>query len=94
MEYKNLNWNNSKSDYEKIINGKTGFPLVDASVKQLLETNYPHNRLRMLFANFSGKLAMIDWRKMEKFYAQNLIDYSPVQNCTNWMWNTVGGTDY
>lgn len=73
--------------------GKTGFALVDAGMKQLLQTGWMHNRLRMVTATFLIKILHIDWRHGEKFFAQHLIDYDPCQNNGGWQWCASSGAD-
>lgn len=71
-------------------NGKTGFPIIDAGIRQMLTTGFMHNRVRMLVASFFSKDLLYDWRIGEKFFAINLYDYDPTQN--NSGWQTVAGT--
>ena len=94
----NTRYNNVKWSYnEKIIKawkeGKTGFPIVDAGMRQLVETGYMHNRVRLITASFLTKICGIDWRIGEKWFAQHLIDYDPIINNGNWQWVAGGGAD-
>lgn len=73
--------------------GKTGFDLVDAGMRQLVQTGYMHNRVRMVVANWLIYDAHIDWRYGEKFFAQHLVDYDPIQNNGGWTWCSGGGAD-
>jgi len=88
-------WDKIKWDIPnpKIINafyqGKTGFPIIDAGIRQMLKTGFMHNRVRMLVASFFVKDLLYDWRIGEKFFANNLYDYDPIQN--NSGWQTVAG---
>ncbi len=66
---------------------KTGYPLVDAAIRQLLETNWMHNRLRMVVASFLTKNLGIDWRLGEKWFRKYLIDYDEAVNIGNWQWS-------
>ena len=73
--------------------GQTGFPAVDASMRQLNATGYMHNRGRMLVANFLVKTLLLDWREGEKYFAQMLVDYDVASNSGNWQ-AIVGGGVY
>ncbi|MBX9809342.1 DNA photolyase family protein [Candidatus Gracilibacteria bacterium] len=73
--------------------GKTGYPLVDAAIKQLYETNWMHNRLRMVVASFLTKNLGIDWRIGEKWFKKYLIDYDEAVNYGNWQWSASVGAD-
>lgn len=89
-------WNKIKWDKmdKKMVdafkNGKTGFPIIDAGIRQLLKTGFMHNRCRMLVASFWTKDLLYDWREGERFFATKLYDYDPIQN--NSGWQTVAGT--
>ena len=74
-------------------NGKTGFPLVDAGMRQLNETGYMHNRVRMVVAGFLCKDLLIDWRWGETYFAQKLNDYDLSSNNGNWQWASGSGCD-
>lgn len=78
-----LKWNNNKL-LESWKNGKTGFPIVDASMRQMNETGFMHNRGRMIVASFLSKTLGIDWREGEKYFAQKLLDYDVYVNNSNW----------
>lgn len=84
---KNENWLN------KWKKGETGFPLVDAGMRQMNQTGYMHNRARMIVASFLTKILNIDWREGEKYFAQTLVDYDPASNSGNWQ-AVVGGGLY
>lgn len=71
----------------------TGFPLVDAGMRQLDKTGYMHNRIRMLTASFLVKQLLIDWRWGEKYFAQKLLDFDLSANNGNWQWCTGCGCD-
>jgi deoxyribodipyrimidine photo-lyase len=92
-KYNKIRW----KDDGKIVNawksGKTGFPIVDAGMRQLAETGYMHNRARLITASFLTKICGIDWRIGEKWFAQHLIDYDPIINNGNWLWVAGGGAD-
>lgn len=89
----NLPWTNSASAFEKWCNGTTGFPVVDAAMRQLNQTGYMHNRGRLITANFLTRLLGIDWRQGESYYATHLIDYDPSVNNGNWQWVAGTGVD-
>jgi deoxyribodipyrimidine photo-lyase len=86
-------WNNSKPDFERWCKGETGFPIVDAAMRQLNQTGYMHNRGRLITANFLTRLLAIDWRWGEMYYAKQLIDYDPCVNNGNWQWVAGTGVD-
>jgi deoxyribodipyrimidine photo-lyase len=92
-KYKNIKWRNNKKQFEKWKNGETGFPVVDACMKQLNKTGFMHNRGRMIVASFLTKDLLIDWRWGEKYFAQNLIDYNISANNGGWQWAAGTGTD-
>ena len=82
--FKNIHWRNSKTDFEKWCNGETGFPTVDAFMRQMNETGFMHNRGRMAVANFLTKTLLMDWRMGAKYFAQKLTDYDVASNQGNW----------
>lgn len=92
-EYDKLLWKNNRSDFERWCTGTTGFPIVDAGMRQLLATGWMHNRVRMIVASFLVKDLHIDWRWGEKFFAQHLVDYDPALNNGNWQWSASTGCD-
>ena len=92
-KYKKLPWKNNKSDFEAWCTGTTGFPIVDAGMRQLNETGWMHNRVRMIVASFLVKDLHIDWRWGERYFAQKLVDYDPSVNNGNWQWNASTGCD-
>jgi deoxyribodipyrimidine photo-lyase len=92
-EYDNIKWSYNKKHFEKFCTGQTGFPIIDACIRQLLTTGYMVNRGRMVVASFLTKDLHIDWRWGEKFFANNLVDYDPINNSQGWMWTTGNGTD-
>ena len=91
--YKSFRWNNNENYLNAWKNGKTGFPLVDAGMRQMNETGYMHNRARMIVATFLSKILMLDWRKGEQYFAQQLVDYDVASNSGNWQ-AVVGGGRY
>ncbi len=92
-KYDALSWDNDKLLFEKWCQGKTGFPLVDAGMRQLNKTGFMHNRVRMIVASFLVKDLHIDWRWGEKYFATNLVDYDPCLNNGNWQWAASTGCD-
>lgn len=93
QKFSRLKWNPSKSDFRKWCEGKTGFPIVDAGMRELNETGVMHNRVRMVVASFLIKDLHIDWRWGERYFAQHLLDYDPAVNNGNWQWCASTGCD-
>jgi deoxyribodipyrimidine photo-lyase len=92
-KYESIKWLNSKADFEKWCEGKTGYPLVDAGMRELNETGFMHNRVRMVCASFLIKHLLIDWRWGEKYFATKLLDYELSANNGNWQWVAGTGCD-
>jgi deoxyribodipyrimidine photo-lyase len=92
-KYDNIRWRNDKKEYERWCNGETGYPVVDAGMRQLNETGYMHNRVRMITAGFLCKHLLIDWRWGEAFFAGKLLDYELSSNNGNWQWAAGTGCD-
>lgn len=92
-KYNSIKWSYDKRIIESWKYGKTGFPIVDAGMRQLLQTGYMHNRVRLIVASFLTKICGVDWRFGEQWFAQNLIDYDPIVNNGNWLWVAGGGAD-
>jgi deoxyribodipyrimidine photo-lyase len=92
-KYDGLNWLNREEDFEKWCNGKTGYPLVDAGMRQMNETGYMHNRVRLVTASFLCKHLLIDWRWGESYFAEKLLDYELSSNNGNWQWAAGTGCD-
>lgn len=88
-----LDWRTDKPDFTAWCRGQTGFPLVDAGMRQLNETGWMHNRLRMVTAMFLTKILLIDWRWGERYFMQNLIDGDLAANNGGWQWSASTGTD-
>ena len=91
--YRKIKWNTSDRDFHAWKNGETGFPVVDACMRQLNETGYMHNRGRMIVANFLVKTLLLDWRIGERYFAQKLVDYDPASNNGNWQGISGTGVD-
>lgn len=92
-KYKHLDWENNEDHFQKWCEGKTGYPIVDAAMRQMNETGWMHNRLRMITASFLSKHLLIDWRKGERYFEQKLIDYEVASNVGGWQWAASVGTD-
>lgn len=92
-KYDKIKWRNNKRLFEAWTKGITGFPLVDASQRQLVESGWTHNRGRMISSSILIKIFLIDWREGERFYAQNLVDYDVANNSGGWQWSSGGGSD-
>ena len=91
--YDNIKWRNNESEFEAWCNGKTGYPLVDAGMRQLNQTGYMHNRVRMVVASFLTKHLLIDWRWGEAYFAEKLLDYEMASNIGGWQWSCGCGND-
>ncbi|MUP45508.1 deoxyribodipyrimidine photo-lyase [Gramella sp. BOM4] len=92
-KYDRINWRNNKGDFQKWKEGKTGYPLVDAGMRQLNQSGYMHNRIRMLVGSFLCKHLLIDWRWGEAYFAEKLLDYEMSSNVGNWQWIAGSGVD-
>ncbi|MFC0525102.1 cryptochrome/photolyase family protein [Pontibacillus salicampi] len=92
-KYQGLDWNEDEELFDTWKKGETGFPIVDAAMKQINEIGWMHNRLRMVVASFLTKDYLIDWRKGERYFADHLIDYDPSSNIGGWQWAASTGTD-
>lgn len=91
--YDAVPWDHEPELLAKWQQGKTGFPIVDAGMRELVATGYMHNRVRMIVASFLTKNLHIDWREGEAFFARYLIDYDPAVNNGNWQWGASTGCD-
>ena len=91
--YENISWRNNEQEFECWCNGKTGYPLVDAGMRQLNETGFMHNRVRMVTASFLSKHLLIDWRWGESYFAEKLLDYDLASNNGGWQWAAGCGCD-
>jgi len=92
-EYDRIKWRNSEKEFQKWCEGQTGFPIVDAGMRELNETGFMHNRVRMITASFLVKDLLIDWRWGEAYFAQKLNDYELSSNNGNWQWAAGCGCD-
>ena len=93
QEYDYLNWRNNPKDFSAWCEGRTGFPIVDAGIRQLLSTGWMHNRIRMIVASFLTKDLLIDWKLGERFFFEHLVDGDPASNNGGWQWAASTGTD-
>jgi deoxyribodipyrimidine photo-lyase len=91
--YDNIVWKKDNVKFKKWCNGETGFPVVDAAMREMNETGFMHNRGRLITASFLVKNLLIDWRLGEKYFATKLIDYDPASNNGNWQWVAGSGAD-
>jgi deoxyribodipyrimidine photo-lyase len=92
-KYNGIEWRNNENEFEKWKNGCTGYPIVDAGMRQLNQTGYMHNRVRMIVASFLCKHLLIDWRWGEAYFAEKLLDYELSSNNGNWQWSAGTGCD-
>ena len=93
IKYDKIKWNENEDLFNKWKNGMTGFPLIDAAMRQLNICGWMHNRCRMVVASFLVKNLLIDWRKGEEYFAKSLVDYDPSSNNGGWQWCASTGTD-
>ncbi len=91
--YDAILWRNNPDEFEKWKKGETGYPMVDAGMRELNQTGYMHNRVRMVVASFLCKHLLIDWRWGEAYFAEKLFDYDMAQNVGNWQWASGSGVD-
>jgi deoxyribodipyrimidine photo-lyase len=92
-KYNNIKWDNNELLFKKWTLGMTGFPMVDAAMRQLNKSGWLHNRCRMIVASFLTKNLFIDWRKGEHYFATKLVDYDPSSNNGGWQWSASTGSD-
>jgi deoxyribodipyrimidine photo-lyase len=92
-QYDRIEWRNNEEEFKKWCEGNTGYPLVDAGMRQLNETGFMHNRVRMLVGSFLCKHLLIDWRWGEAYFAEKLHDYEMASNVGNWQWVAGCGVD-
>ena len=91
--YDNIDWRNDENEFQRWCKGETGYPIVDAGMRQLNKTGFMHNRVRMITAGFLCKHLLIDWRWGEAYFAQKLLDYELSSNNGNWQWAAGTGCD-
>lgn len=92
-KYDHIQWRNNEKEFERWYRGKTGYPIVDAGMRQLNKTGWMHNRVRMITASFLTKDLLIDWRWGEAYFAEKLLDYELASNNGNWQWVAGTGCD-
>jgi deoxyribodipyrimidine photo-lyase len=92
-EYDQVVWRNNEQEFEAWCNGKTGYPIVDAGMRELNATGYMHNRVRMITASFLIKHLLIDWRWGEAYFAKKLLDFDFAANNGGWQWAASSGCD-
>lgn len=91
--YDGIQWRNNEDDFKRWCSGTTGYPMVDAGMRQLNETGYMHNRVRMVVASFLCKHLLIQWQWGEAYFAEKLLDYELSANIGNWQWAAGTGCD-
>ena len=92
-KYDHIQWRNNETEFDLWCKGETGYPIVDAGMRQLNETGWMHNRVRMVVASFLTKHLLIDWRWGEAYFAEKLLDYELASNNGNWQWAAGSGCD-
>ena len=92
-KYDNIQWRNNEQEFKAWCDGKTGYPIVDAGMRELNETGWMHNRVRMIVASFLTKHLLIDWRWGESYFALKLIDFDLASNNGGWQWASGSGCD-
>lgn len=92
-KYDHIQWRNNKIEFQSWCEGTTGYPIVDAGMRQLNATGTMHNRVRMIVASFLCKHLLIDWRWGEAYFAEKLLDYEQSSNIGNWQWAAGSGVD-
>ena len=92
-ELRSIPWDNNPELFAAWCEGRTGYPIVDAAMRQLVQTSWMHNRARMIVASFLVKDLLIDWRWGERFFMQHLVDGDPASNNGGWQWTAGVGTD-
>jgi deoxyribodipyrimidine photo-lyase len=91
--YDRIPWRNNEQEFEAWKNGQTGYPFVDAGMRELLHTGFMHNRVRMIVASFLSKHLLIDWRWGEAWFAEKLLDFDLASNVGGWQWAASSGCD-
>ena len=92
-KYDNIPWRNDEDDFQRWCEGRTGYPIVDAGMRELNKNGYMHNRVRMIAASFLTKHLLIDWRWGEAYFGQKLLDYELANNNGGWQWSAGSGVD-
>jgi deoxyribodipyrimidine photo-lyase len=92
-QYDLIQWRNNEAEFKAWCEGNTGYPIVDAGMRELNETGFMHNRVRMIVASFLTKHLLIDWRWGEAYFAQKLLDFDLAANNGGWQWAASSGCD-
>lgn len=92
-EFNRIDWQNDEEDFRAWCEGRTGYPIVDAAMRQMVTEGWMHNRCRLITASFLVKDLLIDWQRGERFFMQHLIDGDPAANNGGWQWTAGTGTD-
>ena len=92
-EYDHIEWRNGNGEFDKWCKGQTGYPIVDAGMRELNETGFMHNRVRMIVASFLTKHLLLDWRLGEAYFAKKLLDFDLAANNGGWQWAAGSGCD-
>ena len=92
-KYERINWRNNMDEFDAWCNGMTGYPIVDAGMRELNSTGFMHNRVRMIVGSFLCKHLLIDWRLGEEYFAKKLFDFEKASNVGNWQWVAGCGVD-
>lgn len=93
QSYSKIRWHKNSRFFDAWSKGETGFPIVDAGMREMNKTGFMHNRARLIVASFLTKTLLIDWREGEKYFAKKLTDYDPASNNGNWQWISSSGAD-
>jgi deoxyribodipyrimidine photo-lyase len=93
IEYEKIKWRNNEKEFERWCHGDTGYPIVDAGMRELNNTGFMHNRVRMVVASFLCKHLLIDWRWGEAYFAGKLLDFDLASNNGGWQWAAGSGCD-
>lgn len=92
-EYDNIEWRRDEGEFDKWCTGQTGYPIVDAGMRELNATGFMHNRVRMIVASFLAKHLLLDWRFGEAYFAEKLLDFDLASNNGGWQWAAGSGCD-
>lgn len=92
-KFEPIKWKYNEKHLQAWKDGLTGYPIVDAAMREMNTTGYMHNRCRMIVASFFSKDLFLDWHEGERYFATKLTDYSPMQNSGGWQWTVGNGTD-
>ncbi len=92
-DYDKIQWRNNETEFKAWCEGKTGYPIVDAGMRELNATGFMHNRVRMIAASFLTKHLLTDWRRGEDYFARKLLDYDQASNVGGWQWAAGSGND-